>query len=470
MDNNITIQQVNPVTFEFQQYTEQDNILISSSRLDTAFTSSTDYIEYYAYDENKTLIYPSAPNIKAVSVNSYSVINGDTILYPNQDLENIGYDYGSFYSTYNFYRYLLDSNITVNYYISEISSDRTEVRLKSNTIADSRIISSSNDFISSRENSEYFVDFLLNFGNDQQCIANNIKLDTESEVEPSILVKLYEPLPVQFGLKSTLWVVEEISAPQAYNVTFPFEEFIPNDFQFILGPNYALNLTQESGVASQVYDYNSLIGTNLTSSANQVKNLLNRKEVSISVDYTDYNDFIQFSSAYTRLENFVYKVGLIEQYQNTLNNILSQITDGGTGSIAYSESNAEFTSKIAEIEKNFDGYEYFLYYNSGSEYSYPKSNTEPPFTLYSTGSSEVLTWLGSADPSNAYYGGQSLSASNYDEENDNYLKNTIPEYLKTDPNNAKYELFVDMVAQQYDNSWLYTKEKILLLDLMLIID
>ena len=457
MDNNITIQQVNPVTFEFQQYTEQDNILISSSRLDTAFTSSTDYIEYYAYDENKTLIYPSAPNIKAVSVNSYSVINGDTILYPNQDLENIGYDYGSFYSTYNFYRYLLDSNITVNYYISEISSDRTEVRLKSNTIADSRIISSSNDFISSRENSEYFVDFLLNFGNDQQCIANNIKLDTESEVEPSILVKLYEPLPVQFGLKSTLWVVEEISAPQAYNVTFPFEEFIPNDFQFILGPNYSLNLTQESGVASQVYDYNSLIGTNLTSSANQVKNLLNRKEVSISVDYTDYNDFIQFSSAYTRLENFVYKVGLIEQYQNTLNNILSQITDGGTGSIAYSESNAEFTSKIAEIEKNFDGYEYFLYYNSGSEYSYPKSNTEPPFTLYSTGSSEVLTWLGSADPSNAYYGGQSLSASNYDEENDNYLKNTIPEYLKTDPNNAKYELFVDMVAQQYDNTWLYTK-------------
>ena len=256
MDNNITIQQVNPVTFEFQQYAEQDNILISSSRLDTAFTSSTDYIEYYAYDENKTLIYPSRPNVKAVSVDSYSVINGDTILYPDQDLENIGYDYGSFYSTYNFYRYLLDSNITVNYYISEISSERTEVRLKSNTIADIRIISSSNSFIESRENSEYFVDFLLNFGNDQQCIANNIKLDTESEVEPSILIKLYEPLPVQFGLKSTLWLVEEISTPQAYNVSFPFEEFIPDDFQFILGPNYALNLAQEAGVASQIYDYN----------------------------------------------------------------------------------------------------------------------------------------------------------------------------------------------------------------------
>ena len=29
--------------------------------------------------------------------------------------------------------------------------------------------------------------------------------------------------------------------------------------------------------------------------------------------------------------------------------------------------------------------------------------------------------------------------------------------LREDPENAKYELFVDMVAQQYDNTWLYTK-------------
>ena len=149
-ENKTVIIQVDPTTFEFQQYADEDNVLISSSRLDTAFSSSTDYIEYYAYDENKTLIYPSLPNVKAVSVDSYSVINGDTILYPDQDLENIGYDYGSFYSTYNFYRYLLDSNITVNYYISEISSDRTELRLKSSTLPSDLIISSSQDFIEYR--------------------------------------------------------------------------------------------------------------------------------------------------------------------------------------------------------------------------------------------------------------------------------------------------------------------------------
>ena len=317
MEDKTQILQVNPTTFEFQQYTEEDNILISSSRVDTAFTSSTDYIEYYAYDNNQNLIYPLPP-AKAVSVRSFSVINGDTLLYPAKDLEDIGYDYGSYYSTYNFYRKILSSDITINYYISEISSDRTEVRLKSNAIPDELIISSSNDFIQHREEADYFVDFFLNFGNDQQSIANNLRLDTDTELEPSLLVKLYEPLPPQFDLKSTLWVVEEISVSQAYNVIFPEIEFTPNDYQFIKGPNYSIEVTQQMGETTQIFSYNDLVNTDLTSSFSQLNNLLKKKEINISVNYEDYNNFIYFSSAYTRLENFYYKAGLIESYNNII--------------------------------------------------------------------------------------------------------------------------------------------------------
>ena len=456
MTDKTQINQVDPTTFEFQQYTEQDNVLISSSRLDTAFSSSTDYIEYYAYDNNQNLIFPLPPT-KAVSVTTFSVLEGDTVLYPSKDLEEIGYDYGSYFSTYNFYRKRLASDITLNYYISEISSDRTEVRLKSNTISDESIVSSSNDFIQYREEADYFVDFLLNFGNDQQVISNNLRLDTETEVEPSLLVKLYEPLPPQFSLKSTLWVVEEVSVSQAYNVEFPEVEFVPNDFQFIKGPNYSIEVTQETGESTQTFNYNDLVNTDLTSSFSQLNNLLKRKEINISVDYSDYNNFIYFSSANTRLENFYYKAGLIESYNNSIE-ALGTIGGGTPSSPAYSESKATFTSKIDYIKNNFDGYEYFLYYNSGSIYSYPKSNTEPPYVLFPTGSTEVLTWIGSADPNNVEYGGQALSASNYDENNTNYLYNTIPEYLRDDSANRNYELFVDMVAQQYDNIWLYTKD------------
>jgi len=115
--NKPIIIQVDPTTFEFQQYTEEDNILISSSRLDTAFSSSTDYIEYYAYDENQNQIYPLDPNVRAFDLKNYSVIEGDTCLYPAGDINNIGYDVGKYFSTYNFYRKTLASDININYYI-----------------------------------------------------------------------------------------------------------------------------------------------------------------------------------------------------------------------------------------------------------------------------------------------------------------------------------------------------------------
>ena len=447
--DNIIINQVDPSTFEYQQYTDKDAALIASSKLDTTFTSSTDYIEYYAYGEDQSLIFP-APGDNVYQCKNYKVINGDVFIYPSQDLENLGYEEGSFFSTYNFYRKRLGSSPEVNYYIDEISGDRTEVRLKSNVIENNIIITSSLDFIQYRTDAEYFVDFLLNFGSDQQVICNNIDLDNTDIENPSVLVKLYEPLPENFGLKDELWIVEEISSPQAYNVEFPEIEFVPNDFQVISGPNYSIQITQQSGEASQEFNFDTLIESDLTSSYQQLKNVLDRKEIDISVDYTDYNNFIYFSSALSRIENFYSKVGMI---QSSSAAIAALPLDAAN----YSSSKSELTTSISTLIANFDGWEYFMYFNSGSEKSYPKSNTEPPYILEPTQSSAALDWLGSADPSSPYYGGQALSASNYDEENDNYLYNAIPEYLRDDTDNQKYILFVDMVAQQYDNTWLYTK-------------
>ena len=447
MEDKIIINQVNPETFEFQDYSISDESLIVSNDLDTVFSGSTDYIETYIYDENQNQVSFQVP------FTNYKVTKGDVILTPSNDLERLGFDIGSYFITYNFYRPQLSSTLNTQYYISEISSDRTEIRLDSTQIDNALLVSSSLEFIEYRETADYFVDFLLNFGNNQLVIANNIELDLSDELNPTILIKLYESLPAIFDLKSQCSVVEEISTPQSYNVEFPPLEFTPDDFSYISGPNYSLNIKGQSGTPGMDFSYNTLVSSNLTSSFNQVNNLLNRKEIDINVNYEDYNDFIYFSSGYTRLQNFYYKVGLIQSASAQL----GQITSATTGSTVYSSSQAEFSATIENTIKNFDGYEYFLYFNSGSEYSYPKENTEPPFTLYPTGSTEVLNWLGSTDIESEYYGGQALSASNYDENNQNSLYYAIPEYLRSDPQNAKYELFVDMVGQHYDNLWLYTK-------------
>ena len=454
MADNILILPVNPETFQLESYSQADVDIISSVELDTSFSSSSDYIEYCVYDENQNKIYPPTSR----ELLTYTIKDDHINLDPIQDLQSFGYDEGNYYINYYFYKKLLGSSIQSNYYISEISGDRTEVRLASSVIENDVIISSSNNFIEYRDSQTYFVDFYINFGNNNLVIANNIQLDTRVDDNPTILIKLYEPLPSSFDLKSQCWVVENISNAEAYQVKFPIPVFEPQDFTYIAGPNYSLDIKNESGVESEVTTYDTLLGSEITSSNQQLQSLLQEKGININVNYEDRPQYIKFSSALTRLENFYYKVGLIEDYQNQISSLVSNTTSTSNQTSAFSSSKATYQGKIDNITKNFDGYEYFLYYNSGSQFSYPKSNTSKPYSLFSTGSTAVLEWLGSADPTSAYYGGQALSASNYDQDNQDWLYWAIPDYLREDPDNQKYELFVDMVGQHFDNIWIYTKD------------
>ena len=98
-----------------------------------------------------------------------------------------------------------------------------------------------------------------------------------------------------------------------------------------------------------------------------------------------------------------------------------------------------------------------MYYESGSK-SWPKTNSTYPYILASTASIEAQEWYGSLNTTSTYYGGQLLSASNFDENNRNYLLYSIPSYLRDDPQNAPYETFVSMIGQHFDNIWIYTKD------------
>ena len=449
-----TIINIDPVTFEYQEYSEADTNLIIQTELDTVFDKNTDYIEFYVFDQTQNYIYPSL----TLPYLDYRVLEGDVVLEPVKSLEALGFEIGTYNVVYNFYKKRLASNTDQKYFIAGISSDRTEIRLDSNVIANELIISSSNAFIQFREEADYFVDFYLNFGQNQTLIANNIKLEVEEGIDPTILIKLYDPLPDIIAEKDELWVVELLSTPQAYQINFPFVPVVEDDFTYISGPDYSINVTQQTSKGSDSFSIQNLLQSDVTSSINQIQNLLNQKEVNINVDYENFANFVHFSSAKTRLENFAYKVALIESSSNELSGFIDQITGATTTTAAYSSSRASITGRIDNIIKNFDGYEYFLYFNSGSQYSYPKLNNQPPFVLAPTGSTQALNWLGNSDPGSSYYGGQALSASNFDFENRDYLYWTIPEYLREDPANQGYELFVDMAGQYYDNVWLYTKD------------
>ena len=217
-------------------------------------------------------------------------------------------------------------------------------------------------------------------------------------------------------------------------------------------------MVQEVGEASETVSFSTLLSTPQTSSLQQLNSLLADKGININVDYEKFEDFVKFSSALTRLENFYYKVKVIENTQNKLDQFINPTSGTTTATTSFSASKASLETTINSTIENFDGYEYFLYFNSGSKFSWPKSTSTIPYKLHTTGSTDVINWLGSANESLSTYGGIALSASNYDETNLDRLHDTIPEYLVEDSNNQNYELFIDMIAQHFDNIWLYTKD------------
>jgi hypothetical protein len=456
MKENYIIIPVDPQTFEYQEYSQEDQSLISEQVIDTSFSQSTDYIEYYVYTPEQTQLFPES---NTVELDNYSVREGDVVLDPAENLFDLGFVEGEYVILYEFFRRRLGSSSTRQYFINAISSDRTELELRSNAIDSQTVLDSFREFEEYREASETFVDFYLNFGNNQTVIANNMRLEAEEGDEVIVYIKLYEALPATFSLKDTLWVTEEISTPQAYSVEFPLEEVVvDDDAEYLQGPNFNIEVTQQVGKASDSFNYNQITSTPLTSSLQQLQSLLEEKGIQINVNYERRNEFIKFSSAKSRLENFYYKASLIEQTQNTLSSSIYNITGSTTGSTSFSSSKASLESIIDSTIENFDGYEYWLYYNSSSQYSWPKSSSTLPYILYPTGSSEVLQWYGSDVDDNLYYGGQILSASQYDQDNPEWLYRTIPEYLVEDPENQQYEIFLDMIGQHFDNIWLYTKD------------
>jgi hypothetical protein len=442
---------INPDIFAVQDYTFEDFTIVPNFEVTSSFITSTDYVEYFIYDGNNALLtgsrlvdYTFTDDPGIIVSGGYATMDID----PSATLIVNGYDVGVYNIVYNFFQNELGSNSTASFFIKDISSDRTELRLSSNAISGSTILETYPSFSAQLASSSYFDGFYLNFGDNKIVIAVNSQLEGTD-----VLIKLYEALPEQFVLKSTCWVVTKVADPIAYNVSF-LSEIIPiaNDVIYLQGPNTNLQIKDEINNSTDFKSYTDLVGTTLTSSFQQVQSLLEEKGIDINIEYASgstmlWENFIQFSSAEQRVKNFYQKLSLIQGFQDDLNEYIFSIT-GSTSSSYYTSASQDVTQrKIDNLIRNFDDFEYYLYYTSGGA-AYPKTNSQPPFILANTGSVTGLTWL------TTYTG----SGDRFDNENQNNLIYTIPEYIRNDSANEPYILFIEMMGQNYDNIWIYLKD------------
>ena len=53
MKDKVLVLPVNNQTLKVEEYSSKDSSLIEQFEIDTSFTQSSDYIEYYIFDENQ---------------------------------------------------------------------------------------------------------------------------------------------------------------------------------------------------------------------------------------------------------------------------------------------------------------------------------------------------------------------------------------------------------------------------------
>ena len=370
--------------------------------------------------------------------------------------------------------------------------------LAMNRIADG-FFSQFNTGVFADETSKYLTHLLHLGDGDNKVVTTWVGSDN------SLILKLYEPLTTAIQPNQQVWISKLQSNPIVETVTLKTEvtEFCPP----LKGPNFSLDTSV--GIGYKVFD-------ELTASGSYTSNDIVNKYLEgngidtskLNISYASgstylFDNFVNFSSAEERVNNFFYKVQLIETYKDKYtkliadtftqpyvdltSSLLAEYTnpnsdpflttyssqDGATlitEDFIFDEINWEInqpkgTAQITEAKnvlekaniliRNLDGFEKWLYTDLiySDSLSYPKTTSTNDVTglttyiLKPTTDSEVTAW----------YESLVSLAYEYDKYNPNYLVNNIPEFIKEDYDNNDFILFLDMIGQHFDIIWVYIK-------------
>jgi hypothetical protein len=310
---------------------------------------------------------------------------------------------------------------------------------------------------------------LLNYGEDQQSV---ILAARPGNTERAIQLKLLQPVPETIDINTPVFLNREVAKTLIDTFRIRFAPQV--DATPYLRPKNT-NITVNAIVGK------SLLNKTLTSlqletgsfgTGDAGKNILFDDQIfrqwysfdfnsaELNIDFTNYENFVFYSSAYLRLEAFKQKVRQIE----TLDAQRIQFISGSvfTGSIASAgasyiqDQTATLSLQKEDILRGFDRYEQYLYFtpsSSNSAYSasfdYVDGGVEYNAPGFWPKSGSAL-WPVNSNVATEWFTSQSAIAQRFDEFNENNLLNTIPTHIRDHVDNATYITFVSMVGHFFD--------------------
>ena len=284
----------------------------------------------------------------------------------------------------------------------------------------------------------------------------------------TVIFKLATPAPKELLTGMRLQVTRPLFVPYSIpvNIDIPYE--IEEDGVELRGPNLRIDVSRNSSKGTLLKNELDLAGTD-SSLKSRIDSSVLRGDglIQQNTDFRQYKNFVHFSSAKERLVNFKYKLTRIEYYVSKSAGVASGFvgTDSSvTGSTSYLTNKIQYDKLHNELITNLNPYEQYLYYSSHStETIYESEGAEviSPATWPKSGSTKTGTGYNlfsvSSSQGEAWYDGQLISASIWDQQNQSALRNVIPAYIRADSEQSSYQLFFDMMGEHFDELYLHIK-------------
>ncbi len=285
-------------------------------------------------------------------------------------------------------------------------------------------------------NDKYFSYFknVLNFGNNKYFfILDHGYIDERQSPGDALtlVVKLSSALPSDINEKDNCWVSNFGMVPYIFTsiiqnpVIYQTVQISPPNFD---APQKFIN----KGNSNIMYSSNDLVNSS------NISNLisLNKKITELNVDYSDFSNFIIFSSAQNRLnifKNKMIQLTLLSASLSELNNLYNNSLSSSVPYPYFFSEQSNLNSKISILMDSFDGYESYLF--NGGNYQY----------IVSSGSFY----------SSSYVSSQDINAKEYDINNRDSLIANTPQYIITNSDYQDYLTFLNMIGHHFDNIYTY---------------
>jgi hypothetical protein len=319
------------------------------------------------------------------------------------------------------------------------------------------------------EKESRYLTHLANFGDDEQILISTWENDNwslsnkttdelgnifvkDTDVVNSLILKLYSPLTSNITTNSTFWITKLMSNPLIETVILTDQADI--SCPPIKGPNFTLDIDYVKGQSTNFESLDNIILSGSTSSNELITTYLSSSIIDttdLNIEYVSgstyiWNNFVHFSSAKERVDNFVYKVQLIETYENSISASNASISSSVLNDVQERERQS---IKKNEILRGFDGFEKFLYTSS----SYTTNNSGSITWPHSGGIPIISTNVNVTN----WYNNIITLAEDFDIENSNWVRNNIPQYIANGTENESLLLFLSMIGHHFDNIYFYTK-------------